>query len=176
MSRRESVLRRVAGSVIAVAAGFAFAIGAASVAQAKWEYHDWNSAGNPLIATGYGSTVQAYGKWRIADGSNGTGSFLDSYTYLYNADNHKKYATEDTLVNAGICFAPEYTSCQQSYYEYQYTETNHSNASGTWDWLYANTGLPATADYARAAAKACIDVPFRTDPCAGPSYTTGSQY
>lgn len=173
--RIRSAARRIATIALAIIAGGVLAVGASSVAQAKGEYHYWNSSGNPLSVTGYGSTAKAYGQWRIADGSGGTRSFHDSYTWYSNADNHKKYSAMETWVNAGICYSPDYTSCTASYYYFAYDETSHSNVT-SWEWLYADTGVSGSADYARDAAYVCLDIPLQPDPCSGPTYTTGSDY
>lgn len=171
-----SLARRAVAALVAVAAGGALAVAAGSAAQAKGEYKYWNSSSNLLVVTGYGSTAKAYGQWRVADSSNGTRSFLDSNTWYANADNHKKYAYFETWVNSGYCIQPNYTSCSVAYYAYASAETAHSN-NGNWEWLYANTDIPANASYAKAGIiRVCLDVPFRTDPCSGGASTTGTEY
>lgn len=180
LARRDTPVRSKLSKRIVVVAGM-FAIGVAasfvtaSSAFAKGEYKYWNSSSNPLVVTGYGSTARAYGQWRIADGSAGTRSYHDARMTYVNADNHTKYSKMETWTNSGICIAPQYTSCTASYYFYASAGTRHSNALG-WEWLYANTGLSSSGNYARDAAYACLDIPWRPDPCSGPTLTSGSAY
>jgi hypothetical protein len=175
MRIKTTLTRRLAGGLVALAAGAALAVGATSVAYAKGEYKYWNSSTNPLVVTGYGSWAKAYGQWRVADGSSGTRSWLDARVWYYNADNHKKYSKFETWVNAGICVAPQYTSCTAAYYYYAGAQTPHSNVAAA-QWLYANTGVSPSGNYARARVWVCLDVPLRSDPCAGPTYTAGTAY
>jgi hypothetical protein len=165
----------IARAAIAVAAGAVLALGAASVAEAKGEYKYWNSASNPLYVSGFGSWAKAYGQWRVADSSNGTRAFLDSYTWYNNADNHKKYAWTRTWLNSGYCAAASYLSCTASYYKGASAETPHSNRAAA-EWLYASTGLSGSANYARAEVRVCLDIPLRGDPCSGSAFTSGTAY
>lgn len=172
---RPNRTRLLARAAALLGFGIALSLVTAGAAEAKGEYHAWNSYGNPLVVSGYGSTAKAYGQWRIADGSGGTRSYHDARVTYSNADNHTKYSKMSTYTNSGYCIAPQYTTCSQSYYFFASASTPHSNVGG-WQWLYANTGLNSTASFARDAAYVCLDVPWRPDPCSGPTYTAGSEY
>ena len=172
---RSVLLRRTTGVVLALMIGAALAVVAPSIAYAKGEYKTWNSASNPLVASGYGSKAYGYGQWRVADGSSGTRSYFDARVKYSNADNHTKYGKFTTQTNAGICVAPEYTSCTASYYSWASAATAHSNVAG-YQWLYANTSLNSSGNYARALAYVCLDIPLRTDVCTGPTYTGVTSY
>jgi hypothetical protein len=165
----------VAGAIAGLAVGGVLAIAAGSAAQAKDEYKYWNSQSNPLVVTGYGSTVQAYGQWRVTDSAGGTMSFLDSRTWMYNADNHKKYTYFETWTSTGYCIEPQYTSCTAQFFFYAGTETPHSNTTD-WQWLYASTGLPGSGNSAKGLAWTRIDVPWRDDPISGSAITLPTNY
>lgn len=132
------------------------AVVASSVAHAKGEYKYWPSSGS-ISVSGYGSTAWAYGQWRVADSSAGTRSWLDSYTWYVNADDHKKYAHFQTRVS---------TLPGGPFNYYAEAETSHSNQQSG-QWLYANTAVSPSHSYARAHVRVCLDIPFRTDPCSG---------
>ncbi|MBB1261083.1 hypothetical protein [Streptomyces alkaliterrae] len=149
--------------------------GTTASAFALGEYHDWNKKSSPLVAKGYGSQGSAYGKWRIYNGANGTTSKVYSYSKLSNADDHKVYVNLETMVNAGYCVQPKYTNCTQKYWVHDGTETKH-HSSSSYKYYKAHTGVAGQADYARGRVRARIDVPWRTDPATGWSYTSGSEY
>lgn len=85
----------------------------------------WNSSSNPLTVTGYSSTGKGYGTWTVSTSSDGTRYRTGANLWMHNADNHKVYAQTSNYANAGLCVAPQYTSCSQSYYYYNSSETAH---------------------------------------------------
>ncbi len=171
-SRARRLTRAVAAGVLAVGA-----VGlTAGSAQALGEFKYWNSATSPLTVTGYGSTGRAYGGWRLYTGTDGTRAYTDANMKVNNAANHRVYVQSQTWLNAGLCVSPQYTSCSSSYY-YHATATSNRISSSSWTWHYGfSTGLDGSADFARAAIRARLDIPWRTDPSAGPTYTNGSKY
>lgn len=175
MGSNGSIARGVARWTLTALAGVALVVGAASAAQAKAEYHYWNSSSVPLTVSGYGSTVKTYGQWRVADSTSGTRSWFDARTSYHNADNHKKYVKFETWTSSGYCIQPSYTTCTAQFYYYAGAESRHSNVTG-WEWLYGNTDLPISANSAKGANFACLDVPWRADPCSTSAVTTGSNY
>lgn len=149
--------------------------GAATVASAKGEYRFWNGVSDPLTVTGYSSTGEAYGNWRVSDGGDGTRARTNARMRIDNADNHTVYVTVETWDNTGVCFAPEYTSCTQDWFYYSSAEAGRNN-SYSWDWYGASTGVDQTASYARGHARVHLDIPWRPDPDAGPTITDGTEY
>ncbi|MHC0432767.1 hypothetical protein ACX6XY_21680 [Streptomyces sp. O3] len=172
MASRRKILRRIAtaGALTALAVG-----GTAASAAAIGEYHTWNTKSSALKVTGYGSTGYAYGKWRVYNGADGTRSKVYSYSRLNNAHNHKVFVKLETQVNAGYCVQPKYTTCTQSYWNHDDTHTRH-HSSSSWKYYKASTGVSGAADYARGRVQAKLDVPWRSDPSTGWSYTSGTQY
>ncbi|GAB1640189.1 hypothetical protein [Krasilnikovia sp. MM14-A1259] len=168
---------RVGTAILTVAAGAALASAAASPALAatKGTWVNWNSSSAPLTVKGYGSTAKGYGKWRVVDNSQGTRSYTSGYYWYANADNHKKYGAMVSQSNAGVCYAPQYTSCTAAYYNAGSAESTHSNVTGG-QWLDFSTAAAFNGNYARAAEQVCLDVPFRSDPCSGYTYTQGEPY
>lgn len=172
-----SLSRKFGVAFLSIAAGGALAFAAAAPAQAaaKGTWVNWNSSSNPLSASGYGSTAKGYGKWRVVDNSQGTRSYTSGYYWYSNADNHKKYGWMMTQSNSGICYAPEYTSCTASFYNYTSNESTHSNVTGG-QWLDFSTKVDPSGSTARAQERVCLDVPVRSDPCSGTTYTQGEPY
>ncbi|MDT0491616.1 hypothetical protein ACPEIF_23790 [Streptomyces sp. NPDC012600] len=170
MKRRSTVLRR------AVEAGLIAALTVAALptaAQALNVERTWNGTNNPLKVTGYGSTGHAWGTWKVGNTSNGTRSIVNSYTKLNNADNHKVYVELQTQVNAGYCVqASKYMNCTQKYWNHATAETAH-HSSKSYTFKSASTGVKSEADYARGMVRARLDIPYRTDPATGWSYTDG---
>ncbi|WP_353647662.1 hypothetical protein ABLG96_12220 [Nakamurella sp. A5-74] len=154
----------------------AFSVVSAPQAFAKGEFIEWNSRANPLTVSGYGSTGYSYGRFRVADSSAGTRAFDDGWVKLSNADNHRVYITQATLVNSGSCIAPSFLSCTQQYYVQDRAESPHDNRTGAWLSAKSSTGVDDVADYARGAMRTCLDIPLRTDPCSGQTLTAGTQY
>jgi len=173
MRHTKSRTRRAADGALVMLAATTLVVVAGSAAEAKNEYHYWNSDSNTLKVDGYGSHAQAYGQWRLADGSNGTRSWLDARTYYTNADNHKVYDTLTTQTNCKS--TPDGTSCG-TYLNLASKETEHYNVAGSWKWLYASTEVDGISNSARAKVAVCIDVPWQTDPCSGASYAGPSSY
>lgn len=144
----------------------------AGIAQAT-EYI--NSKSKPLTVVGYGSTGYGYGDWKVSTGSDGTRSRLSGYQRLNDSDNHKVYMGLETWVNAGACVSGDLLDCTQAYYYYASTTTSHTNSSAYVN-KKATTGLTAAADYARAAVRVSLDIPWRTDQHGGWAYTDGNKY
>lgn len=163
--------RRSYGLLLAAA----LIVGGATAAHAKNEYLYWNSSSNQLSVSGYSSTGYAYGQWRVTDGSNGTRAYGDAKVRISNALNHKVFAKFYTYVNAGYCATTPYLSCTQQYFYYADADSSHT-ASTTAVWVYANTAVPGTANYARAGVEVKLDIPNHVDPASGQSYTNGTRY
>ncbi|MEV0269761.1 hypothetical protein AB0H43_13355 [Hamadaea sp. NPDC050747] len=165
-STRSSRIRRL---LMAAAAGVGLTALSATAAHAVGEYHYWKSSSSPLTASGYGSTAKAYGQWRLASGTGGVTSYLDSRVWYTNADNHTVYSTLVTEVNcASVCGTWSW---------WDDSETSHFNQPSTWKWVYANTSTdPGSSTQARARVNVCIDVPVRVDPCSEWTYAGPSSY
>ncbi|MEU3162594.1 hypothetical protein ABZ753_35250 [Streptomyces griseoincarnatus] len=169
-TKHSTMLRRAVGaSVIAV-----IAVGAVpTTAQALNAVRTWNASSNPLKVTGYGSTGYAYGTWKVYNSSNGTRSLASTYSKLSNADDHKVYVELETQVNASYCVqASKYMSCTQKYWDHDSDETDH-HSSRSYTYKSASTGVSGSADYARGKVRARLDIPWRSDPATGWSYTDG---
>lgn len=160
------VARRVVGITLLMVAGF----GGSAYALT------WNSSASPLTVSGYGSTGKGYGTWTISTGTDGTKYRTGANLFYTNADDHKVYTSTDNYTNAGICFAPDYTSCQQAYYYYNSSETSHVNTPGSWVYRSSSAGVAPTGDYHRGYIRVKIDVPWRSDPSSGASITKGINY
>ncbi|MFJ6940002.1 hypothetical protein [Streptomyces sp. NPDC101132] len=133
----------------------------------------WNPSSTPLKVTGYGSTGYAHGTWKVHNTSNGTRSEVMSYTKLSNADDHKVYVVLGTQVNAGYCTqVSKYMTCTQKYWDHASAETGH-HSSSSYIYKTASTGVSNEADYARGKVRAALDIPWRSDPMTGWSYTDG---
>ncbi|WP_189824107.1 hypothetical protein [Streptomyces finlayi] len=144
-----------------------------TAAQALGAERTWNSRSTPLKVTGYGSSGYAFGTWKVHNTSNGTRSQVFSYSKLSNADDHKVYIELETQVNAGYCVqASKYMNCTQKYWDHDDTETAH-HSSKSYTYKTASTGVAGSADYARGKVRAGLDIPWRTDPMTGWSYTDG---
>jgi hypothetical protein len=158
-------LKKVLGrTALALVAGGILAAASVSAASAADGYRLWPASGGNISTTGYGSTVWANGQWRLYDTGGGPRSYLDSYTWYANADDHKKYAHFYTQFNT-----------YGAWNSYEGAETGHSSTTSG-SWLYANTGINRTAsNQFRAHVRVCLDIPFRSDPCS--DYTdTASSY
>jgi hypothetical protein len=162
--RRVSALLVAAAAILMVTATASYALVVRS----------WNSASDPLTVHAYGTYAWSYGTWDVSTHSDGTRSRLHAYQSTGSAS-HKVYETLKTYVNAGYCVTPKYTSCSQQYYYYDRNTTQHTSS---YAWVYegTSTGLTATADYARGNISTRMDVPWRTDPSSGDTYTEGVQY
>lgn len=146
--------------------------GSASAGQAL----TWASSSKPLTVTGYGSTGWGYGSWTVSSGTDGTRSRLSANLKYKNADNHKVFAKLQTWINAGYCATSPYLSCTSQYYYYTEKDTDRSNDTSKWVTKSATTGLPGTADFARAGIQVKLDIPVRTDVASGVLWTNGMKY
>lgn len=163
-------------TLLRVAATAGLAIGLAGIGAGIAHATEYiGSSSKPLKLEGYGSTAYAYGNWKASSASDGTRSRLSGYQKLKDADNHKVYMGLETWVNAGSCVGGDLMSCTQQYYYYASTTTGHTNSES-----YVNkkttTGLTAAGDYARAAVRVSLDIPWRTDKHGGWSFTGGDKY
>jgi hypothetical protein len=161
----EKIVIRLGRLAAVAVVGVFLSVAGAQLAVAKGEYKYWPSSGN-LSVSGYGSTAYARGQWRVADSSNGTRSWLDSYTSMSNADDHRKFTHFQTQ---------SATSSGGPWSLYAESGTVHSN-NENWEWLYANTGVNPSGSYARARVKVCLDIPLRSDPCSGYAVTGATSY
>ena len=107
---------------------------------------------------------------------NGAPGHTSANLWYHDGDNHKVFATLHTYVNAGLCVAPQYTSCSAAYYIYKSADTAHSNASDTWVNKSITTGLSGSADFARAGVQVVLDIPLRPDSYSGTTWTNGMKY
>ncbi len=136
----------------------------------------WNSAGSPLKVTGYGSTVEGYGSWYVSTGSSGTIFKTTTYQRVaVQGDNHKVHADIQNWTNAGICYAPQYTSCTAAYYYYN-GDSTESTIKSKWVRDYEEAPVNPSADYGKGRIRMRIDVPWRTDPASGWTLTNGVSY
>lgn len=140
----------------------------------------WAEPGKPLIATDADGLQRAwaYGSWQVVATDNGTRSVADGKVAQPSAGAHNgSYFRLETYVNSGICFQPEYTSCDSQYYYFEAAEsTRVSTKEYPRRWLTVTTALSPGASYARAAMQACEDRKYRPDPCSSPLFTRGNDY
>jgi len=118
---------------------------------------------------------RAYGTWKVADTSNGTRSIASANLQDLRVGGNSIYVELQTQSNSGICFSPEYTSCNQTWYNYSMDQTGRSN-SDRWVTLGASTGVDNSDQYARGVLKVCEDQAYSPDPCSGWTYTYGDIY
>ncbi|QOQ39539.1 hypothetical protein [Trueperella pecoris] len=100
---------------------------------------------------------------------------MDGYVKINNADDHKAMLELVTYVNSGLCFAPQYTNCNQQYYWHQRANSQRV-AFPAYQRVAATTSLSPNADYARARIRVVIDIPYRNDIVSNDVLTRGEKY
>lgn len=167
-------LRSMLGVAVLVVAG-----SLALVAGPAYAANYWAPGSSPLHVYQDGALQgRAYGYHEIDYTSNGTRSHGEVHLADQNPGGSGVFIEMQTWVNAGICFAPTYTSCTASYYQGE-TDQSARWTRGTWSdygWTLATTGLPASADFARGRVKACEDHNNSPDSCSGWGISPGSKY
>lgn len=139
----------------------------------------WAKPTTPLAAKTDGVTQgRAFGYHEVDQTENGTRSHAETRLYDQNPGGSGIYIKLQTYVNAGICFAPDYTSCQQPYYPYAEDGSARWKESrwSAYGWTLGTTGLPGEADYARGSVRVCEDQNNSPDDCSGWAYSAGSKY
>lgn len=135
----------------------------------------WNSSTSPLTVTGYGSTGKGYGSWTISTGTDGTRFRTSAKQWINNADNHAVYVDTENWTTAGSCIQPDYTSCKQDYYLYNYSKTGQTTQK-SWVSKSSSASVDPRASYGRARVRVKLSVPWRTDPSSGATITKGIKY
>ena len=146
----------------------------------------WNSKSVPLKVTGHGSTAKAYGFVKVFHSSNGTKLGSYGYNTFTDADNHRAYTHAISQFNAGTCSTHTatvaYKGVQVSSSSNCWAQFADATVLGRADGLNYTTSawvsLPGRsvpvhrgADQGRARVRLCIDIPWRSDPCTGYSYS-----
>lgn len=139
----------------------------------------WAPGSSPLHVYQDGALQgRAYGYHEIDYTANGTRSHGEVHLADQNPGGSGVYIEMQTWVNAGVCFAPTYTSCTASYYQGPSDQSDRWYL-GTWSPYgerLATTSVPASADFARGRVKACEDQANSPDDCSGWGISAGSQY
>lgn len=167
-----------ATSTLAVAATLSsvgLLAGSAGSALALGEVRRWNSAQQPLTVTGYRSTGQGHGTWKVSVGSDGTRSRLSAQLRLRNSDNHRVFAHLTTQTDAGYCHTGGQGDCQFSWADHA-SATTQRHAGSAWKPFTTSTGVNPDGQWARARVRVQIDVPWRKDPASNAVYTARSSY
>lgn len=181
-------LRMVA--IVTVAAGVSGGL-MASTASAYNTASYWNQSGSPLVKTGYGSTAQAYGYVKIANGANGTKINNYGWNKFVDADNHRAYLSASSEWNAGSCasYSVEVSykgvavaassSCANAFYDgADFPRADGLNyTSGAWTaFPTTQAGPNGGSDRGRANVHLCIDIPVRVDPCTDSSLSASDSF
>lgn len=142
----------------AVCAGF-------TVASAQaYSIRYWNSGGEPLTAFRYNSRAEAYGNFYISTGTDGTRArSAVSMKVTPGGENLAGYVEYQLLDSSGICFAPEYTSCSQSFYNDASGWTGNQR-NNFWAVFPIYLRIDPTASSYRGKFRAKLDVAWRPDP------------
>lgn len=150
----------------------------------------WNVSSTPLKVSGQGSSAQAYGYIKIFNGSSGTRMYSYAANKFTDADNHRAYITGETQYNAGTCRSEgttvvvkgievsSSTSCARQFYDkdgYRIDGLNYTTSSWT-QMPYKNWNVDGGADRGRLVVNLAIDVPWRSDPVSGPSYSAADTW
>ena len=140
----------------------------------------WAAPATPLAAKTDGVTQgRAYGYHEIDQTSSGTRSHAETRIYDNKEGGDSIYIELHTYVNAGLCFAPDYTSCNQPYYYYYDKDQSSHWSDNSWSpyfWSLGTTAVPASGDYARGSVKVCEDQNNAPDDCSGFGHSKGTQY
>ena len=166
-------------------------IGGASAANAYNTPGSWNTSATPLTLTSYGSTAKAYGSASIYNGTNGTRIYTSAKHTFFDADNHQPFLDGTSEWNAGTCGLESITiqlkgvavgasaSCAAVFND----GANFGRSNGSTSNVSAWTAMPAMSaapnsgsDRGRAVVKLCLDIPWRTDPCTGSSYSPADTF
>jgi len=182
---------KLVGRIVLAGASMVIAgLAAASPALAYNTPSYWNVSSTPLVITGYGSTANAYGYISIYNGSNGTRMTSYAYDRFIDGDNHMAYITTLAQYNAGSCSSQTSTiyvkgaevssssQCAQQFYDAGTIRQNGLNYT-QWSWAgmqLGSFGVNNGADRGRVRVELSIDVPFRTDPSSGGSYSTADTW
>lgn len=175
--------------VVGLGASIAGLAGAAS-AQAYNSPSYWNVSSTPLKVSGYGSTAQAYGYIKIFNGSSGTRMYGYAWNKFVDGDNHRAYLNGATQFNAGTCSSSSSTviykgaevsnssSCTFQFADNEYIRVDGLNyTSSTWIQMPNKSwGVHSGSDRGRLKVNLNIDIPWRSDPAVGPSYSSSDSF
>ncbi|MDE9367888.1 hypothetical protein PZ938_19910 [Luteipulveratus sp. YIM 133132] len=151
-------------------------LGAGAGAADAVNWVPFRTSSNPLGKTHNGTTVWTYGDWEVLRTSTGDKSHGSPRIRTTNPSGYKGYVTMVTATNSGLCYAPEYTSRSQPYYDYQRVDTYHTN-SNSYVLKHTYTNLASSGNFARGRFYATVDVPNRPDPQSGAAFSyTGKPY
>lgn len=91
-------------------------------------------------------------------------------------DGNLVHGTMITMVNTGLCYAPEYLSCSKEYYSYDDAETLGWGGTYRSNWMYVSTGISTSGTYARLSGKMCVTQGNWPDECDGYAISSGWRY
>lgn len=180
MGEKSSLARRSFYRAAGLASATIVALTTFAVTAEAGTLRNWNSLSTPLTVKDDGREKgQGYGTWKIGTTTNGTRSQAWGYLRDRHANGYKVFFELQTYTNAGICFSPEYTSCQADWYYYaqQFSDFNKETWSGS-SWspeFYSSTGVSANASYARGRFRVG-ESNKGPDLHSGPKYTKGNKY
>jgi hypothetical protein len=137
------------------------------------------TSSTPLVVSDGGDVRgRGYGYHEIDQTANGTRSHGELRLYDQKPGGSGIFGEMQTWTNAGLCFAPQYTSCQAQWYFWK-TDQSGRWYDDTWsDYhvLLMTTDVNPSADYARGRVRIGEDQSFSTDPHSGWAYSAGSKY
>lgn len=170
-------IRRVSRVIGGVIAGvLACSVTVVSNASAINTYRYWYNDRNPLTVYDDGHAQGAgFGQWRVTHTSSGTKSVAFAYVKDYWPTGNYIYLEHQVQSNAGICSAPQYTSCNQPYYDGQKGSSSGSNSS---EWTAQSVIVTPNlnANYARAKVRICEEQRWSPNPCSGWAVTLGDWF
>lgn len=127
-----------------------------------------------LDGTRRGDTYLSY---RVARKSTGTRSESAWKLKDTREDGYLVHGRHQTMVNAGYCLTPKYTSCDAKYYAHgNELKTLGWGSATRSSWIYRDTSVGQTADYARLSGRMCITRPNWPDKCSDHSPSSGWKY
>jgi hypothetical protein len=147
-------------------------MGAATPALASVAY-DWATLSVPLKVYS-GSTHQGsgYGTHNVAPTTDGLKTIMRTRLVDVRPGGEGIYGDMWHQSNSGYCFAPEYVSCDVSWYDYKRLETPRYYQS-SWSGAYQkDAAVNPNGDYARGRQKICEDQSWSPDSCTGYGYST----
>ena len=118
---------------------------------------------------------QGYGTYEKLNTSSGTVNRMTGATRDLHPGGNSIYWQADFSSSAGICIAPQYTSCTQQFYAYNSVQGTRSNGSG-WLTSWNQAAVNRNATSTRANFKVCEDQRFAVDPCSWAHITGAYNY
>lgn len=174
---------------LAAAAVAVITVFGALPASALNSWTPWGPSSRPLIAKQDNVTAKGYGKWAVAQTSDGTKYRAYAYLHLNTTKgNSGVFGEQQPQANSGRCMvggslAIKYVSfgvtfsCSKSFYNKGKSQTARHKSAGNSKALYSSVNPDWNADAARGRVKVCIDRrPLKKDACTGLSVSGTDSY